>query len=66
MGQETEKAARLDAFKGYQITTSMVQNAGANPDWKFMHCLPRKQEEVDDDVRLGSRRAAARLREIRC
>jgi ornithine carbamoyltransferase len=21
-----------------------------NPDWKFMHCLPRKPEEVDDEV----------------
>lgn len=22
----------------------------ANPDWTFMHCLPRKTEEVDDEV----------------
>jgi ornithine carbamoyltransferase len=22
----------------------------ANPDWTFLHCLPRKQEEVDDEV----------------
>ena len=22
----------------------------ASPSWKFLHCLPRKQEEVDDDV----------------
>ena len=22
----------------------------AKPDWVFLHCLPRKQEEVNDDV----------------
>ncbi|WVQ85351.1 ornithine carbamoyltransferase [Cryptococcus sp. DSM 104549] len=55
MGQETEKAARLAAFEGYQITNSMVEKAGANRDWKFMHCLPRKQEEVDDEVFYGPR-----------
>ncbi|WVQ71001.1 ornithine carbamoyltransferase [Cryptococcus sp. DSM 104548] len=55
MGQETEKIARLEAFKGYQITNKMVTDAGANADWKFMHCLPRKQEEVDDEVFYGPR-----------
>jgi aspartate carbamoyltransferase catalytic subunit len=29
--------------------------AGAKPDWKFMHCLPRKQEEVNDEVFYGKR-----------
>ena len=24
--------------------------AGASPDWKFLHCLPRKPQEVHDDV----------------
>ncbi|ORY48630.1 OTCace-domain-containing protein [Rhizoclosmatium globosum] len=43
MGQEAEKQARLDAFKGFQ-------EGGAMEDWKFMHCLPRKLEEVDDEV----------------
>ena len=55
MGQEEEKAARLSAFSGYQITNEMVKSAGAKPDWKFMHCLPRKQEEVDDEVFYGNR-----------
>ena len=55
MGQETEKAARLEAFKGYQITNKMVSEAGAKEDWKFMHCLPRKKEEVDDEVFYGPR-----------
>lgn len=55
MGQEDEKATRLSAFAGYQITESLCTKAGAKPDWKFMHCLPRKQEEVDDDVFYGKR-----------
>lgn len=55
MGQEQEKADRLKAFEGYQITNQMVESAGAKPDWKFMHCLPRKPEEVDDEVFYGPR-----------
>ena len=55
MGQEEEKAARLEAFQGYQITNQMVESAGAKPDWIFMHCLPRKPEEVDDEVFYGPR-----------
>ncbi|WVF70785.1 hypothetical protein IAT40_005579 [Kwoniella sp. CBS 6097] len=55
MGQEQEKVERLQAFKGYQITNKMVTDAGANADWKFLHCLPRKQEEVDDEVFYGPR-----------
>ncbi len=55
MGQEEEKAARLTAFEGYRITNSMVDSAGAKPDWKFLHCLPRHQEEVDDEVFYGTR-----------
>ena len=50
MGQEHQKAARLQAFAGYQVTEKMCQEGGANPDWKFMHCLPRKGDEVDDEV----------------
>ena len=55
MGQEEEKVARLEAFKGYQITDELVDGAGAKPDWVFLHCLPRKQEEVDDKVFYGPR-----------
>jgi len=29
--------------------------AGANPSWKFLHCLPRKPDEVDDHVFYGPR-----------
>ncbi|KAM4699870.1 ornithine transcarbamylase, mitochondrial [Discoglossus pictus] len=48
MGQEDEKKKRLMDFKGYQIT--MQTGKVASPDWIFLHCLPRKPEEVDDEV----------------
>jgi ornithine carbamoyltransferase len=48
MGQETEKEERLRAFAGYQVTEALCSNA--NPNWKFLHCLPRKQNEVNDEV----------------
>ncbi|XP_078415888.1 ornithine transcarbamylase, mitochondrial [Cetorhinus maximus] len=48
MGQEEEKAERLKAFQGYQITMKTGQSAA--PNWVFLHCLPRKPEEVDDEV----------------
>jgi ornithine carbamoyltransferase len=53
MGQEEEKAARMAAFAGYQVTEAMCK--GAKEDWTFMHCLPRKPEEVDDEVFYGPR-----------
>uniref|UniRef100_A0A8D0EER6 ornithine carbamoyltransferase n=1 Tax=Salvator merianae TaxID=96440 RepID=A0A8D0EER6_SALMN len=48
MGQEEEKNQRLQAFQGYQITMQTVKMAA--PDWTFLHCLPRKPEEVVDEV----------------
>lgn len=48
MGQEAEKEERLKAFSGYQVTEALCTEA--NPNWIFLHCLPRKQHEVDDDV----------------
>jgi ornithine carbamoyltransferase len=50
MGQEEETAKRLKAFSGFQITNEMAKRGGANAGWKFMHCLPRHQEEVADEV----------------
>ncbi|RKP34495.1 ornithine carbamoyltransferase [Dimargaris cristalligena] len=50
MGQEAEKTKRLQDFKGYQITHDLINRSQPHKDWKFMHCLPRKQEEVDDAV----------------
>ena len=48
MGQEDEYQKRMDAFAGYQVTRDMMSIAA--PNWKFLHCLPRKPQEVDDDV----------------
>ncbi|KAK0732658.1 Aspartate/ornithine carbamoyltransferase [Apiosordaria backusii] len=50
MGQEEEAKKRLKAFAGYQITNELAKRGGAKPNWKFMHCLPRHPEEVDDEV----------------
>ncbi|KAH9939698.1 mitochondrial ornithine carbamoyltransferase [Epithele typhae] len=55
MGQEAEKEQRLQDFQGYQVTEALCREGGANPEWKFMHCLPRKQDEVDDEVFYGPR-----------
>ncbi|RUS21304.1 hypothetical protein BC937DRAFT_93086 [Endogone sp. FLAS-F59071] len=55
MGQESEKLQRLRDFQGYKVTMELARRGGANPDWKFMHCLPRKQEEVDDEVFYSER-----------
>ena len=50
MGQEAEKQKRLAAFEGFQVTSDLAQRGGAKSGWKFMHCLPRHQEEVADEV----------------
>ncbi|XP_071954800.1 ornithine transcarbamylase, mitochondrial-like isoform X2 [Antedon mediterranea] len=53
MGQEEEKLARLKAFEGYQVNKKMTEVASS--DWCFLHCLPRKPEEVDDEVFYSDR-----------
>eukprot|EP00123_Amoebidium_parasiticum_P001257 comp12300_c0_seq1/m.7142 comp12300_c0_seq1/g.7142 ORF comp12300_c0_seq1/g.7142 comp12300_c0_seq1/m.7142 type:complete len:329 (-) comp12300_c0_seq1:553-1539(-) len=53
MGDEAQKDRRLKDFKGYQVTSELCKNANAN--WKFMHCLPRKLEEVSDEVFYSDR-----------
>lgn len=50
MGQEEEAAKRMEAFKDFRITTDLATRGGAKQDWKFMHCLPRHPEEVEDAV----------------
>jgi len=50
MGQESQKQARLKTFSTYKVTNDLVTRGGANPNWKFMHCLPRHEFEVDDEV----------------
>ncbi|EEP81929.1 ornithine carbamoyltransferase [Uncinocarpus reesii 1704] len=55
MGQESEKVKRLEAFKGFQVTSDLAKRGGAKEHWKFMHCLPRHPEEVSDEVFYGER-----------
>lgn len=48
MGQEKERAKRLDDFKAYQVNEALMKHC---PDAIFMHCLPaRRGEEVTDGV----------------
>ena len=64
MGQEKERASRLEAFKPYQVNEKLMTHC---PDALFMHCLPaRRGEEVTDAVIDGPRsivlpQAAARM-----
>ena len=55
MGQEEEKGKRLRDFSGFQVSLEMADRGGAKPGWKFMHCLPRHQEEVNDEVFYSNR-----------
>lgn len=50
MGQEAEKQQRLRAFESFRVTSDLAKRGGAKGDWKFMHCLPRHPEEVEDAV----------------
>ncbi|BGP56026.1 hypothetical protein JCM8202_005170 [Rhodotorula sphaerocarpa] len=53
MGQEEESAKRMKDFAGYQVTNELLSRGGAAKDALFMHCLPRHNEEVDDQVFYG-------------
>lgn len=53
MGQEEEYNRRVNDFKGYQVTKKMC--SVASEDWCFLHCLPRKPHEVDDEVFYSDR-----------
>ena len=49
MGQEDEADARIEAFKGYQITPTLLDRARA--DACFLHCLPAHHgEEISDHL----------------
>ena len=48
MGQEEETKKRLEDFKGFQVNTELTSQAKEN--YKFMHCLPRHEHEVSDEV----------------
>ena len=49
MGQEEEKQARIDAFKGFQVNEKLMSLA--HKDAVFMHCLPAYRGlEINDTV----------------
>ena len=52
MGQEAEKTKKIPHFKNFQVNLELVKHA--HPDFIFMHCLPRHQEEVTDEIFYGS------------
>jgi len=52
MGQESEQKERAIAFKGYCVDRNLM--ALADPNAKFLHCLPaHRGEEVTDEVIEG-------------
>ena len=49
MGQESEKAVREKAFKGFQINADIMKVA--KPDAMVLHCLPaHREEEITNEV----------------
>lgn len=53
MGQESEKAARVEIFKDYQVNRELM--ATADKEAMFLHCLPAyRGYEVTSDVIDGS------------
>jgi len=53
MGQEEEGKKRKRDFAGYQVNDDMMANADKTA--VFLHCLPRKPEEVSDSVFYSER-----------
>lgn len=52
MGQEAESAKRLQDFADFQVNAELMSHA--DPDAKFLHCLPaRRGEEVSAEVADG-------------
>lgn len=53
MGQEEETEKRKNAFRPYQLNSSLLKLA--KPDAMVMHCLPAKRgEEITDEVMDGT------------
>jgi ornithine carbamoyltransferase len=64
MGQETEQAERLTAFRGFTLTKDLL--ASADSKHIVLHCLPaHRGEEIDDDVIEGAHSAVWEQAEAR-
>lgn len=48
MGEEAEKEKKVKAFNGFSVNQELADLA--KKDYIFMHCLPRKEFEVTDEV----------------
>lgn len=55
MGQEEEQAARLAAFKGFQVNEAMLDRA--DEEVIFLHCLPAHRGEEVSETLLDDPRA---------
>jgi ornithine carbamoyltransferase len=56
MGDEAEKAKRLEALKPYQVNGELLKQA--KPDAIVMHCLPaHRGDEITDEVMDGKQAA---------
>ena len=53
MGNEEEKEKRLAAFSGFQINKELIERGKPKENYCFLHCLPRKKEEVSDEIFYG-------------
>lgn len=54
MGQEQERAKRLETFAGYQINKQLLKQA--KPECRILHCLPaHRGEEITDEVMESAR-----------
>jgi len=55
MGDEHEKEVRMRHFAGFQVNEKLIEAGNPNVNWRFLHCLPRKKEEVSDGIFYGKR-----------
>ncbi|KAJ3356948.1 ornithine carbamoyltransferase, partial [Kappamyces sp. JEL0680] len=53
MGESSDASQKKRDFDSFQVTERLARLA--KKDWTFMHCLPRKPHEVDDEVFNGPR-----------
>lgn len=55
MGDEHDKVERISHFNGFQINDILIKQSNVKDNWKFLHCLPRKKEEVSDEIFYSNR-----------
>ncbi|GMM35490.1 ornithine carbamoyltransferase [Saccharomycopsis crataegensis] len=53
MGEESQTKQKLETFKGFQVSKELIEQGQVAKDWRFMHCLPRHEYEVSDEIFYG-------------